>query len=174
MMASTRRTAFCALLSALLVAGAGASLAAVKIGAPAPAFVGPDFEGVTLDLAALRGKVVVVHVWASWCPPCRAEMPALDAFARAHPADVAVVALSADSRRDLPKARQIMTAFSYRAASREQARLDGFGPPPSLPVTWLIDRRGVVREAFSPAHGLLTRQRLETALAGLEKTPPAS
>jgi hypothetical protein len=60
-----------------------------------------------------------------------------------------------------------MAAFSYPAAAREDARTDGFGPPPSLPITWLIDPRGVVREVFAPRHGLITRERLEAALADL-------
>jgi thiol-disulfide isomerase/thioredoxin len=162
------RQSILSLLAAALLAGAGAALASAKVGAPAPAFVGPAFDGSTIDLDRLRGKVVLVHVWASWCPPCRAEMPVLDTFARAHPKEVAVVALSVDARRDLPKARQIMAAFSYPAAAREDARIDGFGPPPSLPITWLIDPRGLVREAFTPHQGLMTRERLEAALAGLD------
>jgi thiol-disulfide isomerase/thioredoxin len=73
----------------------------VKVGATAPAFVGPAFDGATIDLADLRCKLVLAHAWAIWRPPCRAEMPALDAFARAHPETVAVLALSEDTRRDL-------------------------------------------------------------------------
>jgi thiol-disulfide isomerase/thioredoxin len=162
------RSASSWILTAALAAVSIPAVAAVKIGAITPAFVGRAFDGSMLDLAALRGKVVLVHVWASWCPPCRAEMPVLDAFARAHPKEVAVVALSIDARRDLPRARQIMAAFSYRAAAREDARIDDFGPPPSLPITYLINRAGVVRQAFTPRQGLITRERLEAALASLE------
>jgi cytochrome c biogenesis protein CcmG, thiol:disulfide interchange protein DsbE len=54
--------------------------AASDVGQAAPALVVPELNGQLFDLRALRGKVVIVNFWATWCPPCREEMPALDSF----------------------------------------------------------------------------------------------
>ena len=86
-------------------------------GAPAPEVVATQLDGKTFDLSKLRGQVVVVNFWATWCPPCRAEMPAMDAFYRKHRGDgLAMIGLSEDKARELPQVKNIMAAFAYPAA----------------------------------------------------------
>ncbi len=74
--------AFALLPAILAVIPAPFVFGAVDVGQPAPALVAQELSGQTFDLAAQRGKVVVINFWATWCPPCRKEMPALDAFYR--------------------------------------------------------------------------------------------
>ena len=91
----------------LLVLGAALALAATQTFAqtgfdvqpwpaskPAPVVVGVDVTGKALPLASLRGQAVVINFWASWCEPCREEMPSLSQLARAHKGKLRVLAVN--------------------------------------------------------------------------------
>jgi thiol-disulfide isomerase/thioredoxin len=148
-----------AFLAALVLPAA--AHAAPVIGRSAPPLVGRTLSGQPFNLAALRGRVVVVNLWATWCGPCREEMPALDAFARQYaPRGVVVVGLTEDKPQALPMAERIMGGFAYPAVPAATAQADGFGMPPSLPVTVVIGPDGVVRTIFSGVNGLLTEETL--------------
>ena len=101
----------------------GATLA----GRPAPPLVVTDLAGRALDLGALRGHVVVVVLWASWCPGCRAEMKTLDGFAEHYgPKGVEVVGLSVDGRHERNAVRKMAADAELPdrdARGRHQERL---------------------------------------------------
>jgi len=142
--------------------------AADGVGQPAPALVVRQLDGGHLDLAALRGKVVVVNLWATWCPPCRAEMPLLQAFYARHAAEgVVVVGLSADDPHDRKAVLEVMRGFTYPAALLSDARPNGFGKPQALPITYVIGPDGVIRARLLPTKAPLTEQRLEAVVAPL-------
>jgi cytochrome c biogenesis protein CcmG, thiol:disulfide interchange protein DsbE len=132
-----------------------------QVGAPAPALVVPQLDGRTFDLAALRGQVVIVNFWASWCAPCRTEMPRLDAFYRHyHARGVALLGLSVDEAGDRSAVRAIMQRFSYPAALAADAKRNDFGPPLGVPMTWIIDPAGKLRARLTAARAV-TEQTLE-------------
>src|SRR5690349_13732340 len=84
-----------------ILGGESHALAGAEVGRPAPPLVVQGLDGQRFDLATLHGKVVVLALWASWCPPCRAEMPVLEAFYRAHHAEgLEMLGLSADDPHD--------------------------------------------------------------------------
>jgi thiol-disulfide isomerase/thioredoxin len=140
---------------------------AAEVGQPAPALIAPQLDGRTFDLAAERGKVVIVNFWASWCGPCRAEMPLLNRFYLAHRAEgLALVGVSVDDRHDRNAVGEIMRQFSYPAVLAATARTNGFGPPLAVPMTWIIDRQGVVRARLVSGNAV-TEQALEQAVAPL-------
>jgi cytochrome c biogenesis protein CcmG, thiol:disulfide interchange protein DsbE len=123
------------------VAGAGAT-----VGAAAPPLIVTQLDGREFDLARERGKVVVVNYWASWCSPCRAEMPALDRFYQRHRGQgLVLLGLSVDDASERAAVADIMRKFSYPAALAAGAKANGFGPALAVPMTFVIDATGVVR-----------------------------
>jgi len=132
-----------------LVSTFGPARAAPEIGAAAPALVVNSFDGSTFDLAKMRGKVVLVNYWATWCVPCRKEMPKLDAFYRRyHDQGLEIIGISIDFERDLEKARKAARAIAYPTAVAKAITDDGFGVPKAVPITWVIDAEGNVRDRF--------------------------
>jgi thiol-disulfide isomerase/thioredoxin len=150
--------------------GAGAP---VRVGERAPALVVPRLDGAEFDLAALHGKVAIVNFWATWCSPCRAEMPQLDAFYRRyHAHGVELIGLSVDDANDRAAVVGIMKNFSYPAAMAAAAKVNDFGAPIAVPMTWIIDANGVVRARLI-AGNAVTMQSLEhVVLPLLPPLPP--
>jgi thiol-disulfide isomerase/thioredoxin len=130
-------------VAALWCAGVAAD---TLLGKPAPALLATQLDGAPFDLAAQRGKVVIVNFWASWCAPCRAEMPLLNRFYLEHRAQgLVLIGVSIDDAQDRATVARIMHQFSYPAVLAANARVDGFGAPLAVPMTWVVDRSGVLR-----------------------------
>ncbi len=121
-----------------------ASSAAPRIGAVAPDFEWNAADGKTQRLSDLRGGIVVINFWATWCVPCRAEMPALQRVAASSGATV----LAVDLREDGAKVRSFLDSLGL---DRLMPLLDLDGEVArrydviALPETFFIDASGVVR-----------------------------
>lgn len=151
----TRARAALALLAAALLARAAVLAAGPPaigrpiIGRPAPPLIVRELDGHEFDLARLRGKVVLVNLWATWCSPCRYEMPVLNRFYRRyHDRGLELLGLSIDEPPDFPRVHQVMRSFGYPAAIASSASVNGFGEPIAVPVTYVIDAHGVLRAAL--------------------------
>ena len=121
--------------------------AAPEIGKAAPELVVTALNGEVFDLAKLKGKVVLVSYWATWCAPCKKDMPKLDAFYRRyHGRDLEIIGISVDRAADLPKVRKVVASLSYPVALLKDATDNGFGAPDGVPITWIIDADGKVRD----------------------------
>jgi cytochrome c biogenesis protein CcmG/thiol:disulfide interchange protein DsbE len=149
--------------------------AATEIGQPAPSLVVQELDGQTFDLGAARGKVVVVNFWATWCPPCREEMPALDTFYRRyHGQGLEMIGLSADRTHDRSDVTKVMQSFSYPAAMLDDAKVNDFGTPSALPETFIIDSTGIVRAKLTPDEKPVTEKSLADAVLPLMSGKPAA
>lgn len=131
-----------------------------------PAFTGTAVDGTAYDLAAHRGRWVVVNFWATWCRPCLEEMPELSALHTMRET-IEVVGLAYE---DITQAD--MQAFlQERPVSYPVVILDPFAPPGDfatprgLPMTYLIDPQGRVAQRFL---GPVTAQDIELAVAAAD------
>lgn len=145
----------------------------------APALQVTSFSGEPFDLASHRGHVVIVNFWASWCVPCRQEMPELDKYYRDRRSrGLSVIAISVDRPHDLRDARKAAEPFSYAVAMAADAEVDRWPTPGAIPTTYIIDASGRVRDALFPGKQLLTQEWLAAHVdalideAGAPNTPP--
>ena len=163
-----------AIIAFAMIVPAQNAFATAEVGQPAPALVVPELNGQTFDLSALRGKVVVINFWATWCQPCRQEMPALNAFYRQyHSQGVEMIGISADRPHERSTVAAVMQSFNYPAAMLDDVKDDDFGDPDSLPVTFIIDGNGIVRAKFTPEVTLATEKSLSAVVLPLLSAKPA-
>ncbi len=156
----TRRTVLTFMASGLALLGPSpGARAAARIGQPAPAFAAMTLGGEPFDLDKLRGKVVLVNFWATWCAPCREEMPVLDAFYRRHHGDgLEMIGVSVDEASNRRQVLSAVRTLHYPAATIDEVLVNGFGRPAAVPITYVVDAGGVVNNQFFAApNGMLER-----------------
>jgi peroxiredoxin len=140
---------FSHLAAGLLVASISMAFGAVALAqsSPAPAFSLPDADGKNVSLDDFKGSIAVVNFWATWCGPCRYEMPAFVRLQNKHRENVRFVGISVDDagwRAITPFTREI--GVNYTILWDEGSKTLGrYGDPSALPATYLIDRDGKLR-----------------------------
>lgn len=142
--------------------------AAAAFGVSAASVAAPDFQVTTLDgqvlsSEQLRGKVVLVNFWATWCPPCRVEMPGFQAvYDRRKDSGFVVLGISTDAggpdnvKRFLAERR-----ITYPVAMASGSVVQRFGGANVLPTSFLIDRAGRIRHEI---RGIFASIALEQAV----------
>lgn len=165
-------------LGVLWILASRVPVAATTGGSPPPSpregFSAPDFALDTLDgeqisLSELRGKVVLVNFWASWCPPCRAEMPAIESVYRSYKGlGLEVLAVNTTNQDDVTAA----AAFVQELRLSFPIPLDHTGAVSAsynlrgLPSSYFIDRQGVIRSVVvgGPMSEALVQSKVEDLL----------
>jgi cytochrome c biogenesis protein CcmG, thiol:disulfide interchange protein DsbE len=118
----------------------------LKLGAPAPPLVLHALDGRRFATQELRGSVVIATFWATWCDPCREELPLLSVYAARHAArGLVVLGFSLDGAEALPQVRKVAATLSFPVGLLGSAWAGGYGRIWRLPVSFVIDRAGILR-----------------------------
>lgn len=128
--------------------GSSSQTGVIQVGAVAPAYATTKLGGDSVSLAALRGKVVLLNVWATWCHPCRAEIPAVQALhVKFRDQGLEVIGVSVDVGGMDDGIRSFMAEFqmTYSVWLDPDERVSAQFRTIGVPETFLIDRAGVLR-----------------------------
>lgn len=134
------------LLVSLALFALAATASALDPGARAPEINLRDTAGNQVTMASLRGRVVIVDFWASWCEPCADEMPVLERLYNEHrERGLTVIGVSQD--RAMSNVQQFLRRVhvSFPIVLDDAHAVAGRYSPPRMPTSYIIDRRGVVR-----------------------------
>lgn len=163
----TRRRVLRAAGSAAVLQGLGLRALAQTslVGRPAPNFSRQAFDGRTVTLHDMRGHVVLLNFWASWCAPCLEEMPVFDRWnVKFSGRGLNVVGVNMDD--DPEPIRTVVSRLhvNYPMVHGDAGLAQSFGGVLGLPVTFLIDRKGTIRRRLD---GAVDAAKLEAAVVAL-------
>jgi thiol-disulfide isomerase/thioredoxin len=145
----------------------------LPVGSHAPAFVTTTLGGKPLSLRSLRGKVVLLDYWATWCGPCRMATPTLQALHRTYgPRGLSVVGLSVDDAGTVAQVpafvKQYHITYTVSASPSLNGKAAAAYHVTGIPSQYLIDKKGIVRwsqDGYSPNESKELSARIRTLLA---------
>ena len=144
-----RNTAACALIAVSLAAVAQTVRTHSLVGSQAPGFIRRDLSGHEIQLATLRGKVVLLNFWATWCAPCQQEMPLFSGWQREYGSrGLAVIGISMDDDADSARKLVEKLKIGYPVAMGDANLGRLYGGVLGLPLTFVIGRDGKVMAQF--------------------------
>jgi len=118
----------------------------IGVGDLAPEVRLQSVDGKTVSLAGLRGKVVLVHFWATWCPPCVEEIPTIERFSQQiHGTNIEVLAISVDENADALKTFLDKNKVHFPVLRDPGGKTAGSYGTVKFPETYVIGRDGIVR-----------------------------
>lgn len=163
-----------ALLAVAWLGGAGAAQAGQAAGKRAAEFSLPGLQGGMTQLAELRGKVVLLDFWATWCEPCTKELPELEKLHRELAAQgVVVVGVSLDKERKNALELSTTLKLTFKLLHDPEGKVAELYDPPKMPSSYIIDRDGVVRFVNEGFTGAADVAKLKRQLVQLSQQKPA-
>jgi len=161
-----RRTVLAAALLFTSCATGGAGGGQVnQVGLPAPEITVQRISGKPVSLSNYRGQVVLLDIWASWCVPCKQELPMLDDIAsRLHHRGVEILAVSVDQEREnVVKFLGARGHWALTIAHDSKGEIADRLQPDKMPTSYIIDRQGIIRYVnygFQPSDAQIIERRL--------------
>lgn len=107
-----------------------------------PALILTDVSGAVIEPSALSGRVIVVEMWATWCPPCQPTLAWLDTLQKKHRDTLTVIAIAVDSKTDDVKRLVAERKPSYRVVMGDDAMLETFGGVAAVPKLFVFNKAG--------------------------------
>ena len=134
----------------------------VRVGQPAPAATLVTLDDTRLSTPDLIGQVVILTFWATWCVPCRDELPLLSTYATEHAAQgLAVLGFTLNAPDELDQVRAVARTLSFPVGFLERSSAPGYGRIWRIPVNFTIDRTGrLVDDGWKDRNPVWTRERL--------------
>ena len=155
------------LLLLIILFHSSSAYAGLELGNSAPDIQGELLNGKVFSLNTFKGKVVLVNFWASWCEPCREEMPTIEAYLQKNKAKgFEVLAITVDKPADMAQAKQIMRNYSFLFAEKQNINYSGYGRIWRIPSSFIIDKQGNLRK-----NGLTGDPKVDTKLLEEIVTP---
>jgi len=154
-----KKFALMAIFAALFGAAAAACVAAQEESTPAPDFSVRDLKGNPLSLSSYKGKVLVLNFWATWCAPCREEIPDfIEAYKSLQGLGLEILGISVD-RVPGERLREWTekAGMNYPVAMATRSIIEDYQPGDYIPATIIIDRLGRIRYRSS---GLMDKDTL--------------
>ncbi len=141
----------------------------LRVGSAAPAARLATIDGNAISTSDLSGNVVILTFWATWCVPCREELPLLSRFAEQHVSEgLRILGFSLDSADKIDQVRATAKSLSFPVGLLERSSAPGYGRIWRLPVNFAIDRAGrLVNDGWKEKNPSWTAQRLEEVVVPL-------
>ena len=141
----------------------------LQVGAPAPPATLVTLDGRRISSAELRGQVVILTFWATWCAPCRDELPLLSDYLAQHgEGRLQILAFNLDTRERLDDVRRIAQSLRFPVGLLSDSSAPGYGRIWRLPVSFTIDREGrLAEDGWKEKHPAWTRERLDQLVTPL-------
>ncbi|MEH7436791.1 redoxin domain-containing protein [Neobacillus drentensis] len=120
----------------------------LSIGAKAPDFELKTLTGETVKLSDLKGKKVMLNFWATWCPPCKAEMPEMEQFSKQVGDDVVILAVNIDPQLDV-QGFVNENKITFPVLLDAEDKVNEAYQVLSIPTTYFINSKGVIKNKFT-------------------------